>query len=155
MSTYALMRMKRECNTVKNSPSKYWTATPDDINILRWNATIHNLDDMRHRLRKYRLLIEYPTNFPFKPPKVHFIDRVRCENVYENGELCLDILTSEWSPAITVVSLMDSICSVLTDKPVTGLINKGIPKPQCVPVNTNVPTQVRRKRRSELEMLSV
>jgi ubiquitin-protein ligase len=72
-------------------------------------------------------VIDIPVNYPFKYPTVKFLDRVRCENVYEDGTLCLDILGPMWSPSFTLPLLMESIVSVLTDAPVTGLINKPVP----------------------------
>jgi ubiquitin-protein ligase len=55
---------------------------------------------------------------------VRFIDRVRSENVYPDGEICLDILKENWSPAFTIGTLLESIASVLTDPPITGLDHK-------------------------------
>lgn len=104
--------------------SKYWTLKPVDDSLRLWTGEIHKLDDKRHRCRKYRLTIDVPESYPFKPPVVKFIDRIRCENVYEDGGLCLDILGDQWSPSFTLPLLMEAIVSVLTDAPVTGLINK-------------------------------
>jgi len=144
-------------------PFKKWTARPGGgYDLLKWEATIQNLDDPRHRGKKYRLLIEIPMNYPFVPPLVRFIDKVKCENVYPNGELCLDILKGEWSPAFTLWTLLESIASVLTDKPITGLSNKIPTTMEMVthnihssPLRIPEPIRPRRKRRTELEMLSV
>ena len=146
-----------------DEPFKKWTARPGGgYDLLKWEATIQNLDDPRHIGKKYRLLIEIPMNYPFVPPLVRFIDKVKCENVYPNGELCLDILKGEWSPAFTLWTLLESIASVLTDKPITGLSNKIPTTMEMVthnihssPLRIPEPIRPRRKRRTELEMLSV
>jgi len=71
------------------------------------------------------LLITFPSNYPFSPPKV-VIPRIFHPNVYKTGVLCMSILhggsqgpgdmeglDEKWSAGIWMESLIISICSVL------------------------------------------
>jgi len=120
MSNFARRRIQNEYNELMRNSSNYWSLRPKD-DMLHWEGNIHNLDCPKHSGKEYTLEIVFSENYPFVPPRITFITPIKCENVYGNGELYMDILDREWTPAITIYNLMFSICSLLICKPVSNI----------------------------------
>jgi len=165
LSHSTIKRLNKEYKELLRVSSNYWSVRPKDDSLAVWEGNIHDLDDPRHRNKNYPIEITIPHNYPFNPPAIKFLTRVNCENVYADGSLCIDILQNTWSPAFTIPSLMFSICSVLTDKPVTGedcktninqSMSNEIPRNTMRSINgisKNAIEISRRRRRTEVELL--
>jgi ubiquitin-conjugating enzyme E2 D/E len=80
-----------------------------------WDAMIMGPADSPFTGGVFKLEIHFPTDYPFKAPKVVFLTKIYHPNISPQGAICLDILKDQWSPAITVGKLLLSICSLLTD----------------------------------------
>jgi ubiquitin-conjugating enzyme E2 D/E len=96
-------------------------------------STIQGPPDSPYAGGVFFLDIHFSEDYPFKPPKVHqfsrcgarisdgwlvqvvFRSRIYHCNVNSKGEICLDILKDNWSPALTISKVLLSICSLLAD----------------------------------------
>lgn len=80
----------------------------------RWSLSFFQ-NDSPYQGGVFFLTIHFPTDYPFKPPKLAFTTRIYHPNINSNGSICLDILRSQWSPALTISKVLLSICSLLCD----------------------------------------
>ncbi|KAI4897513.1 hypothetical protein NFI96_015905 [Prochilodus magdalenae] len=126
----ALKRIHKELTDLGRDPPAQCSAGPVGDDLFHWQATImgplQHVDlspdvcmvlqnDSPYQGGVFFLTIHFPTDYPFKPPKVAFTTRIYHPNINSNGSICLDILRSQWSPALTISKVLLSICSLLCD----------------------------------------
>lgn len=108
-------RLEKEYEDFKRDPPTNCSAAPKDGDIYTWEAVIYGSTGSVYEGGIFNLIIEFPQNYPFKPPKVKFTTKIYHPNINMGGGICLDILKDNWSPALTISKVLISICSLLTD----------------------------------------
>ncbi|KAJ2891628.1 Ubiquitin-conjugating enzyme E2 4, partial [Coemansia aciculifera] len=111
----ALKRIQKELKDLERDPPSSCSAGPIGDEVFHWQATIIGPELSPFAGGVFFLSIHFPTDYPFKPPKVNFTTRIYHPNINSNGSICLDILRDQWSPALTISKVLLSICSMLTD----------------------------------------
>ncbi|TRY80679.1 hypothetical protein TCAL_13756 [Tigriopus californicus] len=104
-----------ELQDLGRDPPAQCSAGPVGDDLFHWQATIMGPPESPFQGGVFFLTIHFPTDYPFKPPKVAFTTRIYHPNINSNGSICLDILRSQWSPALTISKVLLSICSLLCD----------------------------------------
>ncbi|CAH8590858.1 unnamed protein product [Schistosoma margrebowiei] len=111
----ALKRISKELQDLSVDPPTQCSAGPCEDDLFVWQATIMGPADSPYEGGVFSLKILFPTDYPFKPPKISFMTKIYHPNINPNGSICLDILRGQWSPALTISKVLLSICSLLTD----------------------------------------
>lgn len=106
-------RINREVEELKANPPYYWS-----IERSRTNTNIIDIvfkySPERDELQNVRVVIELTATYPFTPPRITFIDKIihpcldqdsGLFDLYSNG--------SDWSPALTLVSTVITLHSVI------------------------------------------
>ncbi len=108
-------RIQKEHQDLQKDTPENCSAGPRKDNMYIWDAMILGPSDSPFSGGVFKLEIHFPTDYPFKPPKVTFLTKIYHPNISPQGAICLDILKDQWSPALTVNKVLLSICSLLTD----------------------------------------
>ena len=124
-----LKRLQFEKEIIENDAPCNCSAGPiNEDNLFKWEGTIIGPSDSPYSGGLFRLSIEFPDNYPFKPPKIKFITKILHPNINNYGSICLDILNVSWSPILNISKVLLSICSLLTDPNENDPLNSSIAK---------------------------
>ena len=111
----ATRRIQKELMELQKDAPENCSAGPTSENLYIWNGMIMGPSDSPFTGGIFKLEIHFPTDYPFKPPKVIFKTKIYHPNISSQGAICLDILKDQWSPVLTISKVLLSICSLLTD----------------------------------------
>eukprot|EP01121_Diplochlamys_sp_Union-15-3_P004084 TRINITY_DN14057_c0_g1_i1.p1 TRINITY_DN14057_c0_g1~~TRINITY_DN14057_c0_g1_i1.p1 ORF type:complete len:148 (-),score=33.98 TRINITY_DN14057_c0_g1_i1:87-530(-) len=111
----ALKRIQKELQDIQIDPPASCSAGPVGDDLFHWQATIMGPEDSPFSGGVFFLDVHFPTDYPFKPPKIQFTTKVYHPNINSSGNICLDILKEQWSPALTLSRVLLSVSSLLTD----------------------------------------
>src|SRR5271155_3410309 len=99
-------RIKKEIKEMADDPPSNCSAGPiTEDNILKWAAVITGPEDTPVEGGIFHLTIDIPADYPFRPPLCKFKTRVFHPNINKQGDICLDILKTNWSPALNISKL--------------------------------------------------
>ncbi|AYV78695.1 MAG: hypothetical protein Edafosvirus25_9 [Edafosvirus sp.] len=120
MISTSLNRLKKEWNDLKfgkhsDIPENISASPKSNDNLFEWNAIIIGPIKTPYEGGKFHLSLEIPKDYPFKPPKVILTTKIYHPNIDDVGNICLDILKTNWSPALTIPKVLLSISALLTD----------------------------------------
>ena len=113
MST--LQRIQKELLEIQKDPPANCSAGPNNDDLYEWQASIMGPENSPYQGGLFWLKINFPKDYPFKPPKVIFLTKLYHPNISASGSICIDILKEQWSPALTISKVLLCICSLLDD----------------------------------------
>lgn len=111
----ALKRLVKELQDISKEQSTQISVNPIDGNMFKWTATMIGPSGTPYENGVFHLAIDFPPDYPFKPPKIKFTTKVYHPNINSEGDICLDILKNQWSPALTTSKTLLSISSLLSE----------------------------------------
>ena len=129
----ALKRIKKELEEFNKAELEegYSAGPEDDSDMFKWVATIPGPEESPYEGGVFNLSVEFPKDFPFKPPKVEFTTKVYHPNVKSSGSsgtICLDILKDAWSPDITISKVLMAINNLLINPNIDRPLEEEIAK---------------------------
>uniref|UniRef100_A0A2K5RDY5 E2 ubiquitin-conjugating enzyme n=1 Tax=Cebus imitator TaxID=2715852 RepID=A0A2K5RDY5_CEBIM len=88
----------------------------DETNLLTWQG-LTDPDNAPYDKGDFRIEINFPAEYPFKPPKITFKIKICHPKVNdEKGQVCLSVISAEnWKPATKTDQVMQSLMALVND----------------------------------------
>ena len=99
--------------------AKPTTDEDGNVNMLKWICEIPGPTDSVWEGGCYKLYMEFPSDYPLRPPKSQFKPVLPHPNVYPSGTVCLSILNEEedWKSSITIKQILIGIQKLQREEP--------------------------------------
>lgn len=112
----ATRRLQKELSEIRLSKQKAFREIfVDEENALFWKGLIVP-DNPPYNKGAFKIFIEFPAEYPFKPPKITFKTKIYHPNVDEKGQVCLPIISAEnWKPATKTNQVIQSLVALVNE----------------------------------------
>lgn len=120
MAANRTRRLQKEVADILKDPHAGVTLTAPDYttditDFTRFKGHFVGPPDTPYEGGKYEVDIKITPEYPFKPPEMRFATKIWHPNVSsQTGAICLDTLSTAWSPVLTLKSALISLQSLLS-----------------------------------------
>lgn len=129
MAEQSALSLGRQLAELNKSPTEGFSAgLVDDSDIYKWQVVIMGPSDTPFEGGFFKTELQFPKDYPNKPPKMRFISEIYHPNIHPNGEVCISILhdpgedkwgyerpEERWLPIHTVETIIMSVISMLSE----------------------------------------
>lgn len=110
------LRIQRDLQTLTNNPLPFVKnlELKMENNLNQLTGVLIGPNDSDYANGEFKFIIQFPPEYPFKPPDFLFATKICHPNVESRtGTACHDQLLATWAPSITLTDLLTEMHSLL------------------------------------------
>ena len=110
----AVRRLLKELQLAETNEDSAVTVGPSsETGLFHWTGVVTGPEGTPYERGVFSIDIFIPEDYPFKPPRMHFITKVYHPNINSDGEICFDELQDSWHPTFLIIKVLQSVRSLL------------------------------------------
>ncbi|KAK2082234.1 Ubiquitin-conjugating enzyme E2 L3 [Saguinus oedipus] len=87
----------------------------NEVNLFIWQGLIVP-DNPLYDKGAFKIEINFPAKYPFKPPKITFKTKIYHWNINEKGQVCLPVISAEnWKPTTKTDQVIQSLIALVNE----------------------------------------
>lgn len=95
------------------------------LNLHFWDCSIPGPEGSAFEGLDVKLAVEFYKTYPVSPPGVRFVSEVYHPNVYTDGAVCLDVLSTAWRSSMNIKTVLIALHDLLLRPNVGSPANEG------------------------------
>lgn len=123
----SINRLRSELKEISNDSYYYYSIFPQKNNFYKWDGILIGPQDSIFEGANIKISLEFPLEYPNKPPIFYFVTPLFHPNVYKDGKVCISILhegidefeyeslSERWTPSQSINTILISIHSILAN----------------------------------------
>ena len=122
----ALTRISKEYDAILRRPLEDIDCRPSEDNMFNWQVTLTGPESTPYEGGSWLITVHFPSDYPYKPPRLQFSTKIYHPNINVNGGICLDILKERWSPVLTIGRVLNALRNLLIEPIVEDALEPAI-----------------------------
>ncbi|KAF3921134.1 hypothetical protein ABW21_db0200925 [Orbilia brochopaga] len=126
----AMRRIGRELKEFNDNPLPNISAGPaSEEDLFKWDVILIGPSGSPYSGGTFKLRLELPQEYPFKPPTLSFATKIYHPNVSndDKGSMCLGILRSDnWKPSCKIGAVLEMAAGLLKEPNIDDAVETGI-----------------------------
>ena len=123
-----LQNLERSKKSTRNSCEEhddiFLRPTNPSKSILHWTALLRGPPSTPYENGVFQISIQCSSDYPLTPPTIKFLTPIFHPNIHiQSGDVCLDILKKEWSPAWGLQAACRGVLALLSDADADSPLN--------------------------------
>lgn len=109
-------RLLKEFGELKKNSDGSLCLSPDENNLHEWNGILKGPWGTPYQEGSFLINCQISNSYPLSPPEIKFKTKIFHPNIHpQTGEVCLDILKTQWSPVWTLLYVFQAILVLLSN----------------------------------------